>query len=486
MKNKYIRLPLKGTYNTRELGGFVSSDKQITAFGRFLRSDRLDGLKDEDIKFLKAYGLTTVIDLRSKSECQMMEDQPIIKAGLNYRHLPLMREEDYLKAMEDPKTYSAAANDYIGIIENKEAICQVFKVLSQSAGCVLFHCTGGQDRTGVVAMLLLGLMNIPRNDIINDYIITGTYISQDHRYDEFLPANMTAMPRITQASTMINTYDYLTSRYGSIEDYLMDCGISMDELSSIKKSFMDNEGDEVRRLVLDHSFNCRELGGLPLNEGISAYHQFLRADDIAHLSDKDLDELAAYGIKTVIDLRMPMEAQNAPDAVVHDQRFIYRHFSYMGDDFANTGGDVSRLNPETYAGLRLEDIYLTLIANEEKTGQLLKLISDSEKGGILFHCSAGKDRTGVLAMLLLMIAHAKREDILANYQPSYYNLMANPKIREAQEKYKLSLMSSDASTIAKVYDYIIDEYHDIESYLKACDLTDDDISKIYDRLVDKD
>ena len=118
MKNKYIRLPLKGTYNTRELGGFVSSDKQITAFGRFLRSDRLDGLKDEDIKFLKAYGLTTVIDLRSKSECQMMEDQPIIKAGFNYRHLPLMREEDYLKAMEDPKTYSSAANDYIGIIEN--------------------------------------------------------------------------------------------------------------------------------------------------------------------------------------------------------------------------------------------------------------------------------------------------------------------------------------------------------------------------------
>lgn len=128
----------------------------------------------------------------------------------------------------------------------------------------------------------------------------------------------------------------------------------------------------------------------------------------------------------------------------------------------------------------------SIIYMMEEAGQLLKLVSDSEKGGILFHCSAGKDRTGILAMLLLMIAHAKREDILANYQPSYYNLMANPKIREAQEKYKLPLMSSDASTIAKVYDHIIDEYHDIESYLKACDLTDDDISKIYNRLVDKD
>lgn len=78
----YTRLPLKGTYNTRDLGGYAAKDG-ATAWKRFLRSDSLANLHPEDIAFLQRYQLTTIIDLRTTLEIEK-EPTPVIDGVENW------------------------------------------------------------------------------------------------------------------------------------------------------------------------------------------------------------------------------------------------------------------------------------------------------------------------------------------------------------------------------------------------------------------
>ena len=62
------------------------------------------------------------------------------------------------------------------LLENKTAIKETFEILAEAKGCTIFHCTAGKDRTGIIAMLILGLSGVSRKDIIANYEVTYTYI----------------------------------------------------------------------------------------------------------------------------------------------------------------------------------------------------------------------------------------------------------------------------------------------------------------------
>ena len=66
----YVRLPLEGTKNTRDLGGYPTKDNKVTKFHTFIRSDRLTNITDKDNEFLKNYGITDIIDLRGNTTIQ--------------------------------------------------------------------------------------------------------------------------------------------------------------------------------------------------------------------------------------------------------------------------------------------------------------------------------------------------------------------------------------------------------------------------------
>lgn len=61
-------------------------------------------------------------------------------------------------------------------LKNQRRIQEIFKILANAEGGVLFHCTAGKDRTGVIAALLLGICEVSENDIIANYEVTNTYI----------------------------------------------------------------------------------------------------------------------------------------------------------------------------------------------------------------------------------------------------------------------------------------------------------------------
>lgn len=148
----YIRLPLEGAKNVRDLGGYATKNGEITKFHVFIRGNRLKNITDEDNEFLKSYNITDVIDLRGKTTIQdtFVSDDNIKSGYFKFHYLPLCNKEleDFLDENLWKKDFNFGEGYYL-LLNNKEKIKEIFNILINSKGGVLFHCTAGKDRTGV-------------------------------------------------------------------------------------------------------------------------------------------------------------------------------------------------------------------------------------------------------------------------------------------------------------------------------------------------
>ena len=233
-----IRLPLEGAVNARDLGGYVTKDNMITKFKTFVRCSRLTDLTYRDNEFLKKYGITDIIDLRGVTKIQptFVSDDNIDKGYFKFYYLPISTKEmeDYSKEHENDLDFDFG-EAYKFILDNKEKIKQIFEVFANSKGSVLFHCTAGKDRTGIITALLLGLCGVPDLDIIANYEVTHTYISGSTFLNTYATNVQKSEPKFMQ--TFINR---LKEAYGNYENYLLSCGITKDDLEKIKARFLES------------------------------------------------------------------------------------------------------------------------------------------------------------------------------------------------------------------------------------------------------
>ncbi len=163
--------------------------------------------------------------------------------------------------------------------------------------------------------------------------------------------------------------------------------------------------------------NARDLGGHPTTDGArTRSRSLLRAVDLAQLSPAGLEALANYGIETVLDLRWPEEIAAAPSPVPWQlPRVRYVSVSLLADNPADWGALGGYCAKEQWKCTVLERL-------RPQLKQSLAVIAAAEPGPLLFHCVAGKDRTGVIAALLLALADAVPEAIAADYAASSGNL----------------------------------------------------------------
>jgi protein-tyrosine phosphatase len=164
-------------------------------------------------------------------------------------------------------------------------------------------------------------------------------------------------------------------------------------------------------------FNARDLGGYPTRDGqLTRGRSLVRADDLAQLTDAGLRALADYGIETVVDLRWPEEAARNPSPVPHGLPGVrFEHISLLThteDEWRLRSRDVAK---ELWKCTVLERVRLEL-------RRVLAVIANASPGGLLFHCVAGKDRTGLIAALLLALADVEPRYIASDYAVSAQNL----------------------------------------------------------------
>ena len=158
----YNRLPMEKAYNVRELGGYAARGGSVTKYHQFLRTDNLTDITEEDKNFLLAYGLQAVIDLRGREETLIYPNPFREHPMVSYINLPFITDSVLDMRAVKEKGFQPA-EFYINLVEYKEMVARLFRfILEHVDGCVLFHCQAGKDRTGILAMLLLGICDVSK------------------------------------------------------------------------------------------------------------------------------------------------------------------------------------------------------------------------------------------------------------------------------------------------------------------------------------
>lgn len=234
---------------------------------------------------------------------------------------------------------------------------------------------------------------------------------------------------------------------------------------------------------LENGFNIRDLGGYKNKDGLTIrYHRLIRGGYLSNLSTADQLKLYNYGVRTIIDLRTPYEIEKYPDKYNPSTEYIELPIlkKNMGDS------QVKRLVykdeiPNPRAGYQhMFHLYYQLITNNEAQNAyyqfLTKVVQKAAHGGILFHCSTGKDRTGIASLILLHIlginsTTIKRDYLLTN-QLSVERV--NQRMNEARNvnsdpAYLKSIF--DISTVRPVYFQFVEQlikdlYGSFNLYLK--------------------
>ena len=172
----------------------------------------------------------------------------------------------------------------------------------------------------------------------------------------------------------------------------------------------------LRQLPLTGGRNFRDLGGYATSDGRRTRWRRLYRSGVMHrLTDEDCAQLSALGIRVICDLRTPGERNREPtnlplDAIdVMAWDYDHRHISFRAQ---LTGQEV--LSPEVVRGCMLK-IYRSLpqLLAEQFGGLLRRVAADDTP--LVFHCSAGKDRTGIASALILGTLGVPREQIFADY-----------------------------------------------------------------------
>ncbi len=219
----------------------------------------------------------------------------------------------------------------------------------------------------------------------------------------------------------------------------------------------------------ENIINCRDLGGYEGALGTTLTGRAVRCGIPVAPSSSDIELLKNLGIKTVIDLRGSMEVIESPSVFYNRRDFDYHNISLLETNPAFAGSDIPMWEMYVYS---LEN-------NKRGYADAIRLFTRT-KGPVMFHCFLGKDRTGLLAALLLSCAGVGRDDIVDDYSASY-ELIEPFVTREIELNTGLvwetdvSRLRSDPENMELLLDYIDEEYTCVKDYLLDTGLSEGEI-----------
>ena len=228
----YNRLPMEGAYNVRELGGYAAANGAVTRYHEFLRSERLDSISKKDWDFLKCYGLGAIIDLRGEPEAEKFPNAFADDDSVAYINLPFITD-NVLDMREVREKGFDPGQFYINLTEYRRMVGKLMRfIIRQRKKCVLFHCTAGKDRTGVLAMILLGICGVSREDIMANYEVTYSYL--DGNVDVDYPVGLEKL-QYSKREWIAGAYDHILEKYGSFYRYFIACGLTPTEIRLVRR-----------------------------------------------------------------------------------------------------------------------------------------------------------------------------------------------------------------------------------------------------------
>ncbi len=164
-------LPLDGTRNVRDVGGYPAGHGRQTRWRTLLRSDELTRLPPQARRQLEAIGLRQVIDLRWPEELERAPNVFLGSSRVRYRSIPLLKD--------DPTPHAGLAGMYRHVFDRRgPQLAMVVRALLDDGLPAIIGCAAGKDRTGVTIALLLDLAGVPIEVIARDYALSAGFFRQ--------------------------------------------------------------------------------------------------------------------------------------------------------------------------------------------------------------------------------------------------------------------------------------------------------------------
>jgi protein-tyrosine phosphatase len=246
-------IPLEGAVNFRDLGGYETSDGKRLAWGKVYRSNELHRLTGNDLVLMHELGIKLWCDLRSYPEVEERPDR--VPEGITYRHIPIYSKDPigrlrviFMRHRLDEVSKRLYRTSIID--EGAAALGGLLKLVADPANLPLvYHCTGGKDRTGVISALLLSICGVPEETIIRDYSLTnlsiekflsdiraafrGTRPPPGLKLEQFYPL-LSARPELIE-----HAFAHIRTTYGSLQNYLRGpAGLSEAEMRAIRENLL--------------------------------------------------------------------------------------------------------------------------------------------------------------------------------------------------------------------------------------------------------
>ena len=253
---EYRLLPMDGAYNTRELGGYKTTNGKSVKWGMLFRSDKLSDISETDQKYLQNLGIKRIVDFRSEGE--KTEDPNNIPDGIDYIETPInvdgaMRSkiEAVLKGETNREIKSFLVDANKEFVTNYTDVYENFlRGLIDEDGPTLFHCTAGKDRAGFAAAITLIALGVSKEHVIEDYMKTNVFTKDriDEMIDKIELMSLYQVdaeilrPLIGVERIYIETaFNTAEEKYGSLENFIREgLNISDEEIQILRNKFLES------------------------------------------------------------------------------------------------------------------------------------------------------------------------------------------------------------------------------------------------------
>ncbi len=252
-------LPLEGTHNFRDLGGYRTQNGGRVRWGMIYRSDHLGDLTEDDLRYLHHLDIRLVCDFRGDEEVESHPDRlpeidpprrinPSISnpafSPSRIRHAVQSGNEENIDFTE-----LLIEGNRIFVRDGIAQYRALFRSLSNPEDVpLLFHCTAGKDRAGLAAALILHVLGVPRETIMADYMLSGIY-SAEHIESTLRMIRFASLFRVdpetmrpllgVQPEFIGAAYEVMREEYGSQDQYLRKgLGLSEADIENLRDRFV--------------------------------------------------------------------------------------------------------------------------------------------------------------------------------------------------------------------------------------------------------
>lgn len=262
---------------------------------------------------------------------------------------------------------------------------------------------------------------------------------------------------------------------------------------------------KARRLLLKGLYNARDLGGFPTADGgVTGFGVYVRSEAPCDLPAEDISALKDYGVTTSIDLRGSGEKSSRPSSLKGEMEYIEKPLfneAAIYDDKdreASRGDGAKPPMPQKGHSQDWGEQYKQMA--EEARGWAVDVLDIAANcdGALLYHCTTGKDRTGLFSCYLLSICGVAREDIAADYcvsqvylEPVYARMRSGKMdLGPAPDgadvpKMDDSFFKTPAEAMLTLIDYLTEKYGGVVDYLRLIGVSEDTMDKIRKKFIDR-